>query len=250
MSLRFRSQLNVDLLPDEQLDNRWEVIMPGISLTEAISGSGYSSLGFLTNVNLSKYYPIVEEIIFAPLGFKNSQNIRAVTNYYNVPVDKEDAKEANITMFCDSGMLAQYYLMAWRGQMFNAAHEFYYYPWQYKKDIVVLFYGAGSAAPVAKFTLKGCYPLFQDDYKLKYSREPNRLTLTQKFNVDRVVADSTYASTAIMSALLSGNPLGTIADQALARLSSSTFAGTVEGYEADRTLGGTGGNGLLGALGI
>ena len=201
MSLRFRSQLSVDMMPDEQIDNRWEVIMPKMNLP--------------THLIDYPYYPTVESIHFAPLGFKNSTNVRAVTSYYNVPVDKEDAKEANITMFCDSGMLVQYYIAEWKKLIFNQVHEFYYYPWQYKKDIIVLFYGAGSAAPTARFVLKGCYPITQSDYELKYSRDPQRLKITQKFNVDRVVQDEKYATASIISMFATSNPLGLLADYGL-----------------------------------
>ena len=117
------------MMPDEQIDNRWEVIMPKMKLkAETLFGISYP------------YFPIVESIHFAPLGFKNSTNVRAITTYYNIPIDKEDAKEANITFYCDTGMLAQYYIQAWKDLIFNQDHEFYYYPWQYKRDITVLFF--------------------------------------------------------------------------------------------------------------
>lgn len=209
MSLRFRSQLSVDLMPDEQIDNRWEVIMPKMNI----------EAGFMTY----PYYPTVESIHFAPLGFKNSTNVRAVTSYYNVPVDKEDAKEANITMFCDTGMLAQYYIATWKKLIFNERFEFYYYPWQYKKDIIVLFYGAGSATPTAKFVLKGCYPITQSDYELQYSRDPKRLRITQKFNVDRVIQDKSYSTPAIISMFATSNPLGLAADLGLAAATDAMF---------------------------
>lgn len=212
MSLRFRSQLSIDLMPDEQIDNRWEVIMPKMNLSARAMSY--------------PYYPIVESIHFAPLGFKNSTNVRAVTTYYNIPVDKEDAKEANITMYCDTGMLAQYYIEAWKDEMFNKEHEFYYYPSQYKKDIVVLFYGAGSAAPTARFLLKGCYPILQSDYELQYNRDPKRVKITQKFNVDRVVIDEKYATLAIISTFVSGNPLGILSDTALAATTDVAFGGS------------------------
>lgn len=204
MSLRFRSQLSIDMMPDEQIDNRWEVIMPKMNLPTGIGGINYP------------YYPIVESIHFAPLGFKNSTNIRAITTYYNMPVDKEDAKEANITMFCDTGMLAQYYIQAWKDLIFNQDHEFYYYPWQYKRDITVLFFGVGGAVPTARFLLKGCYPITQSDFELQYTRDPKRLRITQKFNVDRVIADSKYITSSVISTFTAGNPLGIISDTQLA----------------------------------
>lgn len=207
MSIRFRSQLQIDMMPDEQLDNRWEVVMPRLTIkSETLGGIGFP------------YTPIVESIHFAPLGFKNSTDIRAITNYYNVPLDKEDSKEANITFFCDTGMMVQYYISKWKSMMFNSEHEFYYLPWQYKRDIYVFFFGMGSAVPVAQFILKGCYPIMQSDYELQYSREPKRLRITQKFNVDRVVMSEKYKTAAISSALLAGNPLGAVADQLFASI--------------------------------
>jgi len=219
LSLRFRSQLSVDLMPDEQIDNRWEVIMPKMNLK--------------TSIVDYPYYPIVESIHFAPLGFKNSTNVRAVTTYYNIPVDKEDAKEANITMYCDTGMLAQYYIAAWKELMFDQKHEYYYYPWQYKKDIVVLFFGAGSAAPTARFLLKGCYPIIQNDFELQYTRDPKRLRITQKFNVDRVVYDPAYSTSAIISTFASGNPLGILSDTALAAATDRAFGTATSWFGGD-----------------
>ena len=134
-----------------------------------------------------QYRPIVEEITFAPLGFENSKNIRAITTYYNVPVDKQDAKEANITFYCDTNMRAQYYIRAWRAMIFNEEDEYYYLPYQYKRDILVYFYGLGSVSPIITYRLKGCYPLLQDDFTLKYSKDAERVRISQKFNVDRVI---------------------------------------------------------------
>lgn len=173
MSTRFRSQLNVDNIQDPFIGNLWEVIMPELNISYFVPGN-------------NKYRPIVEEITFAPLGFENSNNIRAITTYYNVPVDKQDAKEANITMYCENDMKAQYYIEAWREMIFNREHEFYYSPWQYKRDIIISMYSHSETTPVLQYFLKGCYPLLQQDITLKYSRTPDRLTMTQKFNVDRV----------------------------------------------------------------
>ena len=212
MSLRFQSQLSVDMMPDEQIDNRWEVVMPKMQLQTGI-GINYP------------YYPIVESIHFAPLGFKNSTNVRAVTTYYNVPIDKEDAKEANLTMYCDTGMLAQYYIKSWKKLIFNEDHEFYYYPWQYKRDIYVLFYGFGGTIPTAKYILKGCYPITQSDFELQYTRDPKRLRITQKFNVDRVITDDSTMSKSILSTFVSGNPLGILSDTALAETTNSIYNG-------------------------
>lgn len=215
MSLRFQSQLSVDMMPDEQIDNRWEVVMPKMQLQTGI-GINYP------------YYPIVESIHFAPLGFKNSTNVRAVTTYYNVPVDKEDAKEANITFYCDTGMLIQYYIQEWKDLIFNQEHEFYYYPWQYKRDIYVLFYGVANLAafPTMVYILKGCYPIMQSDFELQYTRNPKRLRITQKFNVDRVITDNKYKSRSLATTFLSGNPLGILSDTALAEATNRAYYGT------------------------
>jgi hypothetical protein len=191
MSLKFRSQLQVDNLPDPMTSNRWEVIMPEMNIGYLLGGNvGWSWL----DAQNGRYSPIVEEITFAPLGFKNSQDIRAITNYYNVPVDKQDAKEANITFYCDTNMKAQYYIKAWREMVFNEADEYYYLPYQYKRDILVYFYGLGSTTPVISYKLKGCYPLLQDDFSLKYSKQAERLRISQKFNVDRVIISGGYGS--------------------------------------------------------
>lgn len=212
MSLRFRTQLQVDMMPDEQVDNRWEVVMPKMNLQ-------------LGELRVYPYYPIVESIHFAPLGFKNSANVRAVTTYYNIPIDKEDAKEANITFFCDTGMLIQYYIQTWKDLMFNQEHEFYYYPWQYKRDIYVLFYGYGGTTPTAKYILKGCYPITQSDFELQYSRDPKRLRITQKFNVDRVITDTKTMTKSLVNTYLSGNPLGILSDTIAGEVMNSTFNG-------------------------
>ena len=214
MSLRFRTQLQVDMMPDEQVDNRWEVVMPKMRLeSKTLWGLGYP------------YYPIVESIHFAPLGFKNSTNIRAITTYYNIPIDKEDAKEANITFYCDTGMLVQYYIQAWKDLIFNQEHEFYYYPWQYKRDIYVLFYGYGGTIPTAKYILKGCYPITQSDFELQYSRDPKRLRITQKFNVDRVITDTKTMTKSLLSTFVSGNPLGIVSDTVVAEAQDQIYNG-------------------------
>lgn len=207
------------MMPDEQLDNRWEVVMPRF------------------DVDFLPYTPIVESIHFAPLGFKNSTDNRAVTNYYNVPIDKDDSRDANITFFCDTGMMAQYYISEWKSMVFNQEHEFYYYPWQYKRDIYVYFFGAGSAVPVARFVLKGCYPITQSDYELQYSRDPKRLRITQKFNVDRVMMDNKLRIAAIMSTMAAGNPLGIASDIAINAIGGYNGNGDVnEIFKMDNTL--------------
>lgn len=173
MSTKFRSQLSVDNIQDPFISNLWEVLLPELYISHFVPGN-------------DSYAPIVEEITFAPLGFDHSQDIRAITTYYSVPVDKQDAKEANITMYCENDMKAQYYIKAWQEMMFNQQHEFYYEPWQYKRDIIINMYSPAESTPVLQYFLKGCFPLLQNDISLKYSKQPGRLTITQKFNVDRV----------------------------------------------------------------
>ena len=174
MSSKFRSQLNVDNIQDPFISNLWEVMLPELSISHMVPGN-------------NSYAPIVEEITFAPLGFEHSPDIRAITTYYSVPIDKRDAQEANITMYCENDMKAQYYIKAWQEMMFNQEHEFYYEPWQYKRDIIINMYSPTESTPVLQYFLKGCFPLLQNDIQLKYSKQPGRLTITQKFNVDRVV---------------------------------------------------------------
>lgn len=195
MGYRFQHQLQVDNIADPMLDNAWEVIMPSVDLTAMLQSDSFD-LGPLTFSygfpGAEAYSPVVEQIVFAPAGYKNTQDIRAITNFYNVPEDREDAKEAMLTFYCDTSMLPQYYIAAWKACMFDYENEFYYMPHQYKKDIVVLFYGTNSSVATAKYTLKGCYPLLQSDFELSYTRTPKRMRLTHKFNVDRVVIDGDY----------------------------------------------------------
>lgn len=237
MSIRFRSQLNIDLMPDEQLDNRWEVMMPMLKIP--MSESEFPKVG-VTDYSGYPYMPTVEAIHFSPLGFKSTTNNRAVTNFYNVPSDKEDSRDTNITMYCDTGMIVQYYLAVWKKMVYNVEHEFYYQPWQYKKDIEVYFYGAGSVMPSAHFTLKGCYPTVQSDFELQYSRDPKRLRITQKFNVDRVSVDTKLAAWGALSTLTNGNPLGVLSDIGLSGLYTTVGVGSGSmeaAYNADSSLG-------------
>lgn len=235
MPLRFQSQLQLDLLPDEAVDNRFEVIMPSIQLintnrlvtnTKAIQKQSELNkfMSFAGKVastisgKVTKYIPIVEEITFGQYTLKTDFT-RINTFFFGYPVDKLAIKNVSITMFLDTGLLAYYYIQSWRDLIFNEEYEYYYPSVNYKKDIVVLFYGAGSALPVAKFTLKGCFPIEITNFQLKYEEDPKRLRLTSTFSVDRIEPDYTMATSAIASTLMSGNPLGYAQDQLMAQAS-------------------------------
>ena len=190
MSMKFQTQLELDKIEDPMLNNMWEVVMPKLDIQYLMPTGTFG--GSWNGYN--EYAPTVEEITFAPLGFKNSTDIRAGTTFYNIPLDKLDAKEANLTFYCDKQMKTQFYLKAWKETIFNEEDEFYYLPYQYKKDIFVYFYGLtetmASTTPVIQYCLKGCYPITQDDITLKYSKTADRFRITQKFNVDRVIIAS------------------------------------------------------------
>jgi hypothetical protein len=233
MSIKFQTQLSVDNIEDPMLNNMWEVIMPELD----ISAYTQSPVGLDAWLGYKQFAPIVEEITFAPLGFKNSTDIRAGTTFYNIPLDKLDAKEANLTFYCDKQMKTQFYLKAWKDTIFNEEHEFYYLPYQYKKDIFVYFYGLtetmATTTPVIQYCLKGCYPITQDDITLKYSKNADRLRITQKFNVDRVIVDN-YNTNSI-SKIAKG--LGNIASaanprQVVKNIFSSTFSATGIDYKS------------------
>ncbi len=192
MALRFNSQLMVDNLPDPSLDNQFEVIMPEIPL-----GS---------DENPQPYQPIVEEIRFTQRNFEAIEH-RIRTSFVNVPKDIASYRAVDITMYCSEGLLTQQYLATWRSLVFNSVGEYYNPMSVYKKDIVVAFYGSvpkievsrsnlgyESLYPVMRFTLHGCWPLTQDDYKLKYSSTPQRLRINQRFSIDSVTYDAASAS--------------------------------------------------------
>lgn len=231
---RFQHQLQVDNISDPMLNNAWEVVMPPIDLTAtALGGTDGHSVNYINGAR--NYTPIVEQIVFAPAGYKNSQDIRAITNYYNIPEDREDAKEATLTFFCDTSMLPQYYIQAWKRQMFDYENEFYYMPHQYKKDIVVVFFGAHDSIPTAKYTLKGCYPLMQSDFELSYTRTPKRMRITQKFNVDRVTIDANILQRGLVHGQLT-SPLRNAANTYIG--GGTTDKDALSGWIPDSELGG------------
>ena len=222
MSLRYQSQIQVDLLPDEQTNNRFEVLMPFISLTK---GSGTGSIGTSFSAiasSAAQYTPIVESITFSPQAF-NTSFTRLSTNYWGYPQDKQSLKNVNITLYLDVGNLAMYYLEAWKNLMFNQEYEYYYPPQRYKKDIVVLFYGLKGVVPSTIYYLRGCFPIETSAFELAYSKDPKRLTVTQTFSVDRVEYNQTTALLGITSTLLSGNALGIVSDQLLAAAQNTLY---------------------------
>lgn len=229
--LRFQTGLQVDYIADEATDDRFEVIMPKLDLlnysaNRASCNCSCSSLSFGTLwdkfssiVGLSSYQPIVEEISFKPLAFK-SETRRVRTGYYNVPSDIEPYGDVSITMFCDANMLTQYYLSAWRAVMFNQSGEFYYPASLYKKNIDVYIYGPGNiqaeVLATCHFILMGCFPSSQEIYKLKYSMDPKRLTITQTFKVDKVVFDNVNAYSSIIQNTVTSP--STLVDKAITNL--------------------------------
>lgn len=230
--LRFQSQIIVDNLPDEMLDNKWECIMPSLDLSTIVGGIPYQ--------------PIVEEVVFRGTSFSNEE-FRTATRFYNLPQDRQSFGECMITLFCEQGMLPVYYLQTWRNAMFDPVHQYYYVNSEsknndlyktlsnikevkdnmtlnamsnWKKDIEIYFYGVGGILPIAHATLRDAYPVSQGDYSLKYSQDPKRFRINATFRYDNVIWDSKYRNEAIISALLAGNPIGTIAQQALGQLDS------------------------------
>lgn len=216
----------IDCLPDEQIENQFEVIMPTLPLTgQYQSGKDANIVSkALTGISnaMTSYTPIVEEITFTPRNFKTTTR-RVRTGWCNVPEDIENYGDVSITMFCSSGMLTQYYLNAWKNLVFDQDGEYYNPMSVYKKNIEVFFFGPGNVGavvpPVAHFTLVGCFPYNQDTYKLSYKDNPQRLRLTQKFKVDLIRADQTYAKSSIIAEMVT-SPTSLI-DKAITSLSSS-----------------------------
>lgn len=225
--LRFQSQLQIDSLPDEQIENQFEVIMPTLYLNDdnarqALDGKWTTVSGIWNNIKsaasnaLYSYTPIVEEITFGVRNFgTNTRRVR--TGWCNVPDDIQNYTDVNITFFCSSGMLVQYYLESWKKLIFDDAGEYYNPMRMYKKDIEVYFTGPGaintSWTSSAHYSLKGCFPYEQDTYKLAYTNDPKRLTLTARFKMDKIVFDSDMKTKAIVTELAT-SPLS-IAGKAL-----------------------------------
>jgi len=220
-SLRFASQLCIDNLPDEQLNNEFEVIMPALDIDPK------SERTYLFGQGLFSYQPIVEEIIF---GFKNflidTRRIR--TGWFGVPKDIEQFHQAKITMFCSAAMETQYYLDAWRRLIFNEEGEYYYTFSNYKKNIEIYFYGPGGNAgnllglQKCHITLQGCFPYNEKDWEFEYTDDPKRFRILAMFNVDNVVVDTSVARRAMYEERLTSPT--SLLDIALSQSSSSTYS--------------------------
>lgn len=235
MGLRFQSQLFIDCLPDEQIDNQWEVIMPKLNIANfdmnQVDASWVSK--FANIAGLGTYQPIVEEISFGMVKFKTDTR-RVRTGWLNVPSDIENYDEVNITFFVSSGMLTQYYLAAWRALVFNADGEYYYSMCNYKRNIEVYFYGPGNIGTlipaVAHFTIVGAFPTVQDQYKLQYKDNPQRLRINQRFKCDKVVYHRFNANTSIIEETVT-SPYSLL-DKAITTIAAQDY--TVSDYSIDK----------------
>ena len=219
MSLRFTSQLMIDNLPDEQFTDQFEVIMPALAL------DGDEDRSWLSSLTGMVYRPIVEEITFGFMNFSTDTR-RVRTGWYNVPKDIENYHDVKVSMFCSSNMLTQYYLEAWRNLIFNKRGEYYNPGIIYKKNIEVFMYGAGGNnaitslfMPKFHYTLKGCFPALEEDFKLEYTDTPKRFRISATFKVDAVVKDDSSAAAAVRAELFT-SPTA-IFDNALSSLTSS-----------------------------
>ena len=245
MSLRFASQLCIDNLPDEQLNDQFEVIMPAINIApEKEKSNALGKItGFFSNT-IYKYQPIVEEIVF---GYKNfaidTRRIR--TGWFGVPKDIEKFHEVTLTMFCPASMETQYYLEAWRRKIFNEEGEYYYSYSNYKKNIDVYMYGPGGATAGAlgltKFhvTLQGCFPYREKEFELEYRDDPKRFRILATFNVDNVKVDIDAAKSSLIQGLITSPT--SLLDKAMSGDSST--------YSIGETYGGVG-DGKGGTIGI
>lgn len=201
MSLRFTSQLCIDNLPDEQLNNQFEVVMPEINLVP-LQRTG-NNLGIFSK-DIYNYQPIVEEITFGHKNFAlDTRRIR--TGWYGVPKDIEKIHDVKITMFCPASMETQYYLEAWRRKIFNEEGEYYYPGEYYKKNIEVYMYGPGGVGlknifGLEKFhlTLQGCFPFAEKDFEFEYTDDPKRFRILATFNVDNIKIDRSTIKQAII----------------------------------------------------
>ena len=245
MGLRFTSQLIVDNLPDEQINDQFEVVMPTLAL------DGDTSRGFWSQVTGMLYQPIVEEIVFGHKNFATDTR-RVRTGWFNVPSDIENYHEVKITMFCPASMATQYYLETWKKQIFNEEGEYYYSANHYKKNIHVFVYGPGGTGVLGSaisklaggsengikchYTLVGCFPAVEKDFEFKYSNDPERFRILATFKVDKVIVDT--SSRLIRNALnaeLATSPTSILGNIATAFGSNNSANG---GYNLGTTYGG------------
>ena len=248
MGLRFTSQLIIDNLPDEQLNDQFEVVMPTLALDSD------ETRGFWSKVTGMKYQPIVEEITFGHRNFTTDTR-RVRTGWLNVPNDIENYHQVKITMFCPASMATQYYLEAWKRQIFNDEGEYYYPNSHYKKNIHVFIYGPGgtgvlgsaldSAAKLLSgsdtglkchYTLVGCFPCMEKDFEFKYTNDPERFRILATFSVDRVIVDtSSRLIRNAMNAELATSPTSVLGNLATAFGSTDSSNG---GYNLGAAYGG------------
>lgn len=210
MSLRFTSQLCIDNLPDEQLNNQFEVIMPSINIIPTREDGAFDKklTGFFSKT-IYRYQPIVEEIVF---GYKNFalDTRRVRTGWFGVPKDIEKFHEVKITMFCPASMETQYYLDAWRRLIFNEEGEYYYPFSHYKKNIEIYIYGPGGNSALTSglgmykchITLQGCFPFMEKDFELEYTDDPKRFRIMSTFNVDNVKVDTSVAQNSVIQGMI------------------------------------------------
>lgn len=249
MSLRFTSQLCIDNLPDEQLNNQFEVIMPSIDIvpksdkeentitklankqskSNTIAGKLQDKVsGFFSNT-IYAYSPIVEEITFGYKNFKvDTRRVR--TGWFGVPSDIERFHEVKITMFCPASMETQYYLEAWRRLIFNEAGEFYHPFSNYKKNIEIYIKGPGNQSKVGSLlgaqdchiTLQGCFPYLEKDFEFEYTDDPKRFRILATFNVDNVKVDNSATKKAIIEGMIT-SPTSML-DKVLSGEGTSTYS--------------------------
>jgi len=239
--LRFASQLAVDNLPDEQLTDQFEVIMPelGIMPTDDIPIEEQGLISAVSNGLggfLYRYRPIVEQITFPQLAFE-TETRRIRTGWYQVPKDIRQYNDVKIVMFCSAAMTTQHYLDAWKDLMYNKRGEYYYPGARYKKNIEVFVYGSGgtglvgTVVPKNHWTLCGCFPAEQEDYQLEYTDDPKRFRIQATFKVDNIIKDKSATRSTVISEMVT-SPTG-IFDRGLSALSSNSD------YSIQQTYGGS-----------
>lgn len=237
MSFKFQTAVQVENIADEQNDAAFEVIMPEMDLYKLFpKTSNTTTTENKTDVNASdktensdskpktKYWsPIVEEISFTPRSFKTTTG-RIRSQWLNFVADLENMQNARITMFCSQNMLTEYYLLAWNNLIYNQEGEYFNGVNYYKRDIEVYLHGSAISSltsvvvnddhtmATARFTLKGAFPIKQDSFKLKYSKDPKRLTISADFVYDRLVPDEKLAKSAIWSETISTLGLSNLSD--------------------------------------
>lgn len=241
MSLRFQSQLMIDNLPDEQLNDQFEVIMPELPLLSLPQDKSNPSTwniikGMVGGGTEVKYRPIVEEITFGTLNF-STETRRVRTGWLNVPSDIENWHDVAITMFCPASMATHMYLNTWKRMIFNRNGEYYNSMSYYKKNITVIVHGPmkslGSAIGIGamQFTLKGCFPKTQEDFKFEYSDDPKRFRVLAHFSVDKVDYDESISRSTIITESI------TSPTQILDKVLSSNFAMSENEYSTLNTYG-------------